>query len=183
MAPILSYESRGSFHLSLGTLSPAPRTSSRSGLGRLEPSVAQVRAPSDSSLASPRRAHLQLSAPPIRWRRSHRRQRREICARARGGSRPKRGGSRSHAPVPPRYGHASQCCRRQARRRERTRSPAHALGPTPANRADRAALRRGRSTVPPSRWRYSAKSGYSNITAPMTHPAGGKQLTCPLRRS
>jgi transposase len=40
-----------------------------------------------------------------------------------------------------------------------------------------------RTSVPPSRWRYSAKSGYSNITARMTHSAGGKQLTCPLRRS
>src|SRR5262249_516930 len=40
-----------------------------------------------------------------------------------------------------------------------------------------------RTSVPPARWGYSAKSGYSNITAGMTHPAGGKQLTCPLRRS
>ena len=40
-----------------------------------------------------------------------------------------------------------------------------------------------RTSVPPSRWRSSAKSGYSNIMARRTHPAGGKPPTCPLRRS
>ncbi len=61
---------------------------------------------------------------PIGSPRSHPRWRPEICARARGGSRRKQGGSRSFARAPRRCGHGCRCCRRPCRRRGRRRSPA-----------------------------------------------------------